>query len=114
MMVSQARILGEQAEGECIAQTSSKGDSSGNGLAESAVKEIKAKARTMVYAVQELHGTKLDAGHVAIPWMVQYAAAIMNRARRGDDGRTAWELRQGRKLFKPLCPFGEKVLYPQR
>jgi hypothetical protein len=106
-----ARQLAEQTGAECIPETSSKGDSSGNGLAEAAVKEIKAKVRTLVHAVRELHGTSLKADHVALPWIVQYAAAIMNRARRGEDGRTAWELRKGRQYLKPLCPFGEKVLY---
>ena len=106
-----AKQLAKLTDAECAPETSSKGDSACNGLAELAVKEVKAKVRTLAYAVQVLHGIKLHPGHVAVPWLVQYAAALMNRARRGSDGRTPWELRKGRQFLQALRPFGERILF---
>ena len=47
-----ARHVAEQSGVEAVMENTSKGDSSGNGLAELAVKEVKAKTRTMAHAVQ--------------------------------------------------------------
>ena len=96
---------------ECVPEVSSKGDSAGNGLAEGAVKEIKAKVRTLVHALQQLHSLKVEPNSQCLPWLVAFAAALMNRSRRGPDGRTAWELRKGRACRRQLCAFGEKFLY---
>ena len=99
-----AKQLLEWTGSECVPEMASKGDSAGNGLAELAVKEIKAKVRTLAHAVRLLHGVAVDERHVAIPWLIQYAAALMNRSRRGEDGRTAWELRKGRRFINRCVP----------
>ena len=40
-----------------------------------------------------------------------YGTALINRARRGPDGRSAWELRKGRPCRRQLAMFGEKCLW---
>eukprot|EP00971_Amphidinium_carterae_P265645 5270115-Amphidinium_carterae.1 len=73
---------------------SSRSDSSGNGLAEHAVRELKAKTRGLRLQVEELHGITLCASDAIVVWTVLFAASAMviNIGRRGPDGRTAWEL----------------------
>ena len=45
-----------------------------------------------------------------VPWVVQHGAESMSRHARGENGRTAWERRNGR-VFKHKClPFGEVLL----
>eukprot|EP00971_Amphidinium_carterae_P275602 5468716-Amphidinium_carterae.1 len=73
----------------------SKGDSSGNGLAEHSVRELKAKTRGLRLQVEELHDITLVHSDAIVVWMVLFAAMIINIGRRGPDGRTAWELRYG-------------------
>ena len=46
-----------------------------------------------------------------LPWLVEYAPAIMNRVMKGADGRTAWELEQGKPWKQPVPPFGEQVYF---
>eukprot|EP00971_Amphidinium_carterae_P114860 2274982-Amphidinium_carterae.1 len=70
----------------------SKGDSSGNGLAEHSVRELKAKTRGLRLQVEELHNITLVHSDALVVWMVLFTAMIINIGRRGPDGRTAWEL----------------------
>ena len=92
-------------------EESAVGDSQGNGLAEHAVREVKAKVRTVCLQTKELHGTEIKADHPCLPWLVEYAAMSINVGRRGPDGRTAWELRHGRPWKRLMAPFSERVLY---
>ncbi|CAK0826156.1 unnamed protein product [Prorocentrum cordatum] len=96
---------------ETVPEGSAVGDSQGNGLAEHAAREVKAKARTARAQVDDLHGVNIGVEHPVTPWMVEFAAMSINLGRRGADGRTAWELRHGRPFNKDLACFSEKVLY---
>ena len=39
----------------------------------------------------------LEAGHPIYPWMVEYAAVVLNRFEVGHDGKTAYERSKGEK-----------------
>eukprot|EP00973_Karenia_brevis_P031178 4301250-Karenia_brevis.AAC.1 len=43
--------------------------------------------------------------------MAAYSASLINRSRKGVDGRTAWELRRGRAWLQPFTPLSECVMY---
>ena len=96
---------------EILPQESGVDDSQGNGLAEHAVREIKAKTRTLRHQCETIHKVSLGEDHLLIPWIVEFAAMSINVGRRGADGRTAYELRYGRAFRRELAIFGEKVLY---
>ena len=73
-------------------------DSESNGLAESAMKDVEVAVRTILaYLVRRL-GQEFPGGHPILPWFVKYSAAMVNRCRRGADGKTANELRKEGKL----------------
>ncbi|CAK0826820.1 unnamed protein product [Prorocentrum cordatum] len=91
--------LKEECGIETVPEESAVGDSQGNGLAEHAVREVKAKVRTVRAQVGDLHGVSIG-----------FAAMSINLGRRGADGRTAWELRHGRPFNKDLACFSEKAL----
>ena len=42
---------------------------------------------------------------------MKYSAAMVNRRRRGPDGKTAYELRKGRKFARALLHLAEKILF---
>ena len=54
-------------------------------------------------------GRKFPGGHPVLPWLVKYSVAMVNRCRRGPDGKTAYELRKGRKFGRTLPHFAEKT-----
>ncbi|CAK0843605.1 unnamed protein product [Prorocentrum cordatum] len=103
--------LKEECGIETVPEESAVGDSQGNGLAEHAVREVKAKARAARAQVDDLHGVSIGVEHPVTPWMVEFAAMSINLGRRGADGRTAWEFRHGRPFNMDLACFSEKVLY---
>ena len=90
---------------EVVPEESAVGDSQGNGLAEQAAREVKAKVRSLRLQAEELHGRPLRPDHPCLPWMVDFAAMSINIGRRGVDGRTAWELRHGRSCKRARWPY---------
>ena len=53
------------------------------GLAEHAVREVKAKTRTLKLQAEESRNTKIGNDHVCLPFMVMEAAMTINVGRRG-------------------------------
>ena len=49
-----------------------------------------------------------------VPWLVEYAAVLLNRFEVGRDGRTAFERSKGRKARTLGLEFGEAVLWKRR
>ena len=94
-----------------IAEESPAGDSQSNGLAENAVRELKGVARSLKFAVANLHDTEIHAKHPILPWLISYAAAVINRSQIGKDGLTPFRRWRGRDFRRDLPPFGEVVLY---
>jgi hypothetical protein len=105
------KILKVLAAKEVVLEESPVGDSQSNGLAECAVREVKGVVRSLRWALEELHGMKVENTSTVLPWLVRHAGSMISRTRRGADGRTAFELRKGRCYRRRLPPFGEKVLY---
>ncbi|CAK0805864.1 unnamed protein product, partial [Prorocentrum cordatum] len=84
---------------ETVPEESAVGDSQGNGLAEHAAREVKAKVRAARAQVDDLHGVSIGVEHPVTLWMVEFAAMSINLGRRGANGRA------------DLACFSEKVLY---
>ena len=76
---------------EIVPEEASMGDSSSNGLAEHAVREVKAKARSLAHGLKRLIGQELESTHPVVTWLIQWAAMTINIGRRGIDGKTPWE-----------------------
>ncbi len=87
------------------------GDSQSNGLAETAVNEIKGVVRSLRWAPEELNGVKVENSSPVLPWSVRHAGSMTSRTQRGADSRTAFELRKGKSYRRRPPPFGEKVMY---
>ena len=82
-------------------------DSQSNGSAESAVKAVKDAVRTNLACLVRRFGQVFPGGHPVLSWLVKYSVAVVNRCRRGPDGKTAYELRMGRKFARALPQFAE-------
>ena len=75
-------------------------DSQSNGLAESAVKDVKDAVRTNLACLVRRFGQDFAGGHPVLPWLLKYFVAMVNRCRKGPDGKTSYELRKGRKFAR--------------
>ena len=49
-----------------------------------------------------------------MPWLIEYAAVLLNRGQVGADGKTAYERLKGKKSGIPGMQFGERVLWKSR
>ena len=81
-----------------------------NGLAESAVNGVKDAVRTNLACIVRRFGQEFPGGYPVLTWLVKYSVAMVSRCRRGPDGKTACELRKGRKFARALPHFAEKIL----
>ena len=93
------------------AEESALHDSESNGLAESDVKEVKDAVRTNLACLVRRFGQEFQGGHPVLPWLVKYSVAVVNRCRRGPDGKTAHELRKERMFARTLPHFAKKILF---
>eukprot|EP00971_Amphidinium_carterae_P292441 5805252-Amphidinium_carterae.2 len=91
-------------------QVEDTGDSQEGGLAEGAVRDVKAQCRVLAHALQELHQVELHPRHAILPWLVMHAAGSMSRGQVGPDGRTPHERLRGVPYRRMLPPFGEIVM----
>ena len=94
---------------ESVHEQGSKEQSPGNGLAKGAVKELKAKIRTLRHSTEMGLGRRIPETHDSSAWLVSHAAATINWFRPGLDEKTPYELRVGRKFRRPVVLSGQKV-----
>lgn len=87
-------------------------DSQSNGLVEGPVRDFRGVARTLRYAVSELHGTEPSSHHPIFLWLIARAAGQMMRCQIGSDIRPLHERRWGRRFRKDLPAFAETVRPP--
>jgi hypothetical protein len=86
------RLGREEINVEIIMEESRDYVSETNGPVELAVRQVEEKIRTLKFAVEEMHGVKIEDDHPVLKWAVRYAGQIMSRAHRYEaDGRTAYE-----------------------
>ena len=101
----------EQTIMDMIPENSEVGESQSNGMVERAVGSIEGMVRTLKSALEDRIGEKIAPTSNALKWLVEHAAYIYNRHKVGPDGKTPYERWKSKQARRPLCEFGEKVLY---
>ena len=88
-------------------------DSISAGHAESGVRIVKEKVRTLICFARELHGVTIGKSHVSLPWCVRCAAQIISRSHRGTDGMTGYRRAYGcSRMPRRYVPWSEKGISP--
>ena len=75
--------------GKWIVEHSPVGASASNGSVERAIQSVEAQVRVLKLALEHRYKVELPAKHAMIPWMIEYAAFLLNRFEVGHDGKTA-------------------------
>ena len=63
--------------------------------------------------MEEKYDIKLPKDHVILPWLVKYSGLALNVGSVGEDGKTAYERRRGKKFLRVLPEFAENILWMQ-
>ena len=65
----------------------------------------------MKLAFESHLGEKIPSDHNLIPWLVNYAAVLLNRGQVSQDGKAAYERLKGKAASLPGMQFGERLLW---
>ena len=93
-----------------IVESSPKGESQSNGIAERAAQDLEG-VRTHNLDLEAKLKTTLRIGHPCITWMVENVADIINKFKIGQDGRTAYERLKGKTYTGVIHEFGSVILH---
>ena len=114
-IVALGRRVGQkfrEASVKAMQNTSPAYDSRSAGHAESGVRMVKEKVRTLICFAREPHGVTVGKSHVSLPWCVRFAAQITSRSHRGTDGMTGYRRAFGRsRMPRRWVLWSEKVFY---
>ena len=100
--------------GRLNVETSKTYSSASNGVVERGIRSVQGMVRVLRSALEEKLGVKVDGGHSVWPWLVEYAAFLLNRGEVGHDGKTAYERCKAKRGKMPGLELGEKVLWRRR
>ena len=96
---------------ELIPEKSPVGESRANGEVERYVQTAQGQVRTLKMSLETRYQMKVDESHNVLPWLIMYAAMLINICRVGEDGKAAYERRRGKKFKRELPEFGESIWY---
>ena len=96
---------------EGVPRESPVGDHQGNGQIEQVCKEIKMHIRVGRSALEEKLGQPLGDTDPMLAWMPRHVGDLLNRYRKGRDGKTPEQRRSGKRWGKPAIAFGERLYY---
>ena len=100
--------------GRWIVEASPVGSHASNGLVERAIQSVEGQVRVLKSALEARWGVKIPAASAIIPWLMEYAAHLLNRFEVGHDGKTSFERCTGKKARSAGIEFGEGVLWRRK
>ena len=92
-----------------IHESSPVGSSQSNGFIEKAIRDEEGQVRTIKLDFESHSGGKIPSTHDIAPWLIEYAAVLLNRGQVGADGKTAYERLKGKRANLPGLQFGERI-----
>ena len=97
-----------------ITEYSPVGSSASNGVVERGIQSVEQQVRVMRSALEARWKVKLNVYSAIWPWLVEYAAVILNRMEVGKDGKTAYERLKGKLAKAYGFEFGEAALWKSK
>ena len=95
-------------------ETSKTYSSASNGVVERGIRSVQGMVRVLRSALEDRVGAKVDGERAIWPWLVEYAAFLLNRGEVGHDGKTAYERCKAKRGKMPGLELGEKVLWRRK
>ena len=88
---SGVKSVGPSRSGRSIHEASPVGSSGSNGVIERAIQGIKGQRRTLKLVVESRIGVGILSDHDVVPWMIEYAATVINKGLVSEDGKTSYD-----------------------
>ena len=68
----------------------------------------------MRLGLQSRYRSKIRMDHPIMAWLIKHAAFVRNVCKVGNDGRTAYERRKGKRFLRPPPEIGECIWYQKQ
>ena len=94
-----------------VLESTPRGDSQSNGVAERAVQEVECAIRTHKLDLDSKLNVSTSVTENLMTWLVENAADILNKCQVGHDGRTAYERLKQKPHTGEFLAFGSKILH---
>ena len=108
------KIRAGSGVGSFVHERSVTGDSRSNGIVERAAQSFEDMVRVLKTALEARWNVKVPPNHPVAPWLIEYAAFLLDRFEVGADGKTACERCKGKRAKVLGVEFGEAVLWKRR
>ena len=107
-------IIQARKEGRTVVEESPVRSSGSNGVVEKGVQAIEGGIRGSFLRLQERIKRRIDAREWIIGFIPEYAAYLVNRLNRGEDGKVPYERIKGKSPTILGIEFGEKLLHKKK
>ena len=108
------RVRAAAGGGRMTVEMSPVGQSQSNGIAERAIQSVEGQTRVLKDALEGRLKMRIPAQHPMMPWLVEWAAVVLNRYEVGKDGKTSFERCKGKQAKTFGLEFGEAVLWKRK
>ena len=109
IMEEVGKTRAQRGGGRFVVENSPVGSSQSNGVAEKAIQSVQGQVRVLKLALEKRRGIQIPHRHSVMPWVVEYAAFLLNRYEVGHDGKTVYERSKGKRAKTLGIEFGEGV-----
>ena len=89
-----------------IPEDPARGESASNGKVEEAGKTVREFVKLMKLQIEEEAKCELNENDEIMQWIIRWAAMLVSRFVIGDDGKTGYERRRGRRCTIPVVRCG--------
>ena len=107
-------LVRRREDGRTIVEEAPLESKGSNGIVERTVQEVEGILRSIYLGLQERLGRKVSTRERIVAFIPDYAAYLVNRLKKGEDGRVAYERCKGKKPTIMGVEFGEKLLFKKR
>ena len=90
-------LVDRREDGKTIVEEAPVESKGSNGIVERTVQEVEEVLRSMYLGLQERLGRKVSTRERIVAFIPDYVAYLVNRLKKGEDGRVAYERCKGKK-----------------
>jgi hypothetical protein len=90
------RVRAATGSGKYVVEQSPVRSSQSNGVIERGIQSVEAQIRVLTSALEKRWKVELPSKHAVMPWIIEYAALLLNRFEVGRDGKTSYERCKGK------------------
>ena len=107
-------LVGRREEGQTIVEEAPVESKGSNGIVERTVQEVEGVLRSVYLGLQERLGRKVSTRERIVAFIPDYVGYLINRLKKGEDGKVGYERCKGKKPTVMGVEFGEKLLFRRR